>query len=200
VSHSACRTPECYRPSTAQRHLRNSENRVDSIRTNGRHAAAVRASAVEDGGSDSDRLHRLFRASGGMADALASGASVLRDVGVQVPLRPQKQFYKLRGIRSRTRKSSKEVVTFVPPLTSRIWSPGSDQRFSATWPIRAPSPEKGPNTRPSCTETVRPPAAQWVVGTTLVFGSIAPTTARAPAKAAWYHTGIITRHGNDSAA
>lgn len=30
------------------------------------------------------------RASGGMADALASGASVLRDVGVQVPLRPQK--------------------------------------------------------------------------------------------------------------
>ncbi len=29
------------------------------------------------------------RASGGMADALASGASVLRDVGVQVPLRPQ---------------------------------------------------------------------------------------------------------------
>src|SRR5947209_3026192 len=38
----------------------------------------------------SDRLHLLFRASGGMADALASGASVLRDVGVQVPLRPQK--------------------------------------------------------------------------------------------------------------
>ncbi len=33
---------------------------------------------------------RLFRASGGMADALASGASVLRDVGVQVPLRPPK--------------------------------------------------------------------------------------------------------------
>ncbi|SIP65203.1 hypothetical protein BN9982_170048 [Mycobacterium tuberculosis] len=31
---------------------------------------------------------RLLRASGGMADALASGASVLRDVGVQVPLRP----------------------------------------------------------------------------------------------------------------
>jgi hypothetical protein len=30
----------------------------------------------------------FFRASGGMADALASGASVLRDVGVQVPLRP----------------------------------------------------------------------------------------------------------------
>src|SRR5262249_51579725 len=32
----------------------------------------------------------VFRASGGMADALASGASVLRDVGVQVPLRPPK--------------------------------------------------------------------------------------------------------------
>jgi hypothetical protein len=31
---------------------------------------------------------RRPRASGGMADALASGASVLRDVGVQVPLRP----------------------------------------------------------------------------------------------------------------
>ena len=31
----------------------------------------------------------VTRASGGMADALASGASVLRDVGVQVPLRPQ---------------------------------------------------------------------------------------------------------------
>ena len=32
----------------------------------------------------------VTRASGGMADALASGASVLRDVGVQVPLRPQR--------------------------------------------------------------------------------------------------------------
>jgi hypothetical protein len=45
-------------------------------------------SAVGDAGYYSGRLHRLFRASGGMADALASGASVLRDVGVQVPLRP----------------------------------------------------------------------------------------------------------------
>jgi hypothetical protein len=36
-----------------------------------------------------------------MADALASGASVLRDVGVQVPLRPhKKQFDKLSGLRS----------------------------------------------------------------------------------------------------
>jgi hypothetical protein len=43
---------------------------------------------VGDAGYYSGRLHRLFRASGGMADALASGASVLRDVGVQVPLRP----------------------------------------------------------------------------------------------------------------
>ncbi len=32
----------------------------------------------------------MSRASGGMADALASGASVLRDVGVQVPLRAQR--------------------------------------------------------------------------------------------------------------
>jgi hypothetical protein len=44
--------------------------------------------AVGEPGYYSDRLHRSFRASGGMADALASGASVLRDVGVQVPLRP----------------------------------------------------------------------------------------------------------------
>jgi hypothetical protein len=44
---------------------------------------------VGDAAYYSGRLHRLFRASGGMADALASGASVLRDVGVQVPLRPQ---------------------------------------------------------------------------------------------------------------
>ena len=38
-----------------------------------------------------ESLHAAIytRASGGMADALASGASVLRDVGVQVPLRPQ---------------------------------------------------------------------------------------------------------------
>lgn len=36
-----------------------------------------------------DTVARSIRASGGMADALASGASVLRDVGVQVPLRPQ---------------------------------------------------------------------------------------------------------------
>jgi hypothetical protein len=41
---------------------------------------------------------RLFRASGGMADALASGASVLRDVGVQVPLRPPaERVYGLSG-------------------------------------------------------------------------------------------------------
>jgi hypothetical protein len=88
---------------------RNSENRADSIRTNGRLAAAVRASAVEDGGSDSDRLHRLFRASGGMADALASGASVLRDVGVQVPLRPQRAV--LQTQRHKV-TNSKEGVTF----------------------------------------------------------------------------------------
>lgn len=40
------------------------------------------------GGGGGDTLSQLFGASGGMADALASGASVLRDVGVQVPLRP----------------------------------------------------------------------------------------------------------------
>ena len=44
---------------------------------------------VGERGASRDRLPRLLGASGGMADALASGASVLRDVGVQVPLRPQ---------------------------------------------------------------------------------------------------------------
>ena len=45
-----------------------------------------------------------------MADALASGASVLRDVGVQVPLRPQRAV-----LRNRSTKvtNSKEVVTLV---------------------------------------------------------------------------------------
>ncbi len=42
------------------------------------------------------------RASGGMADALASGASVLRDVGVQVPLRPLFHQLHLRVCRWRT--------------------------------------------------------------------------------------------------
>src|SRR5579875_1585955 len=44
--------------------------------------------AIGEANYYSGSLHRLSRASGGMADALASGASVLRDVGVQVPLRP----------------------------------------------------------------------------------------------------------------
>ena len=42
----------------------------------------------------------LSRASGGIADALASRASVLRDVGVQVPLRPPREnpgFERVRG-------------------------------------------------------------------------------------------------------
>jgi hypothetical protein len=45
-----------------------------------------------------------------MADALASGASVLRDVGVQVPLRPQSAV-----LRTATSKAanSKELVAFV---------------------------------------------------------------------------------------
>jgi hypothetical protein len=45
-----------------------------------------------------------------MADALASGASVLRDVGVQVPLRPPQRFYGLPAFRSRTVRG---VVAFV---------------------------------------------------------------------------------------
>lgn len=45
-----------------------------------------------------------------MADALASGASVLRDVGVQVPLRPQRAV-----LRTATTKvtNQKWFVTFV---------------------------------------------------------------------------------------
>lgn len=44
------------------------------------------------------------RASGGMADALASGASVLRDVGVQVPLRPPRAVQLRCGIKVRSQK------------------------------------------------------------------------------------------------
>ena len=55
----------------------------------GTERARTSAGAVSVNSYYSDMVHRLFpRASGGMADALASGASVLRDVGVQVPLRP----------------------------------------------------------------------------------------------------------------
>jgi hypothetical protein len=53
--------------------------------------AARPRQAVGARGYYSDMVLRLFRASGGMADALASGASVLRDVGVQVPLRPPRE-------------------------------------------------------------------------------------------------------------
>ena len=44
-----------------------------------------------------------------MADALASGASVLRDVGVQVPLRPQSAVPRTGGVEV---TNSKEGVTF----------------------------------------------------------------------------------------
>jgi hypothetical protein len=40
VSHSACRTPECYRPSTAQRHL--GTLRIASIRLEGTGSGAIR--------------------------------------------------------------------------------------------------------------------------------------------------------------
>lgn len=45
-----------------------------------------------------------------MADALASGASVLRDVGVQVPLRPPTE--RVYGLSGAKVTNSKEVVTF----------------------------------------------------------------------------------------
>jgi hypothetical protein len=45
-----------------------------------------------------------------MADALASGASVLRDVGVQVPLRPPRAVLRTAGVKV---TNSKGVVTFV---------------------------------------------------------------------------------------
>jgi hypothetical protein len=45
-----------------------------------------------------------------MADALASGASVLRDVGVQVPLRPPGAVLRTAGVKV---TNSKEGVTLV---------------------------------------------------------------------------------------
>lgn len=45
-----------------------------------------------------------------MADALASGASVLRDVGVQVPLRPQRAVLGTAGTKA---ANSKEFAAFV---------------------------------------------------------------------------------------
>ena len=54
--------------------------------------------------------HSVSRASGEMADALASGASVLRDVGVQVPLRPLGAVLRTQDAKV---TNSKEVVTFV---------------------------------------------------------------------------------------
>lgn len=76
---------------------------------------------------------RRPRASGGMADALASGASVLRDVGVQVPLRPPRaQAHRTRpdrgqaiwsflfGVRRRRGRTRRR------PLPADRRSPGSD--------------------------------------------------------------------------
>src|SRR5690606_15232009 len=51
-----------------------------------------------------------------MADALASGASVLRDVGVQVPLRPH-----LSGSSDRTRPRSSRRVFSKRDLRRRPW-------------------------------------------------------------------------------
>lgn len=94
-----------YRPDLAIRDQQNRENsKAAGQDVAGRHAdrpiAGFRGRgvpnwAVSGGqariwsrGGGGDTLSQLFGASGGMADALASGASVLRDVGVQVPLRP----------------------------------------------------------------------------------------------------------------
>ena len=65
-----------------------SDTSAHGLITSSRRFARRRGSRLGMRGHYSDMLRRLFRASGGMADALASGASVLRDVGVQVPLRP----------------------------------------------------------------------------------------------------------------
>ena len=82
------------------RALRSGTNRILRIESKQVSYLILREVAAVDGiggpigkvgerGASRDRLPRLLGASGGMADALASGASVLRDVGVQVPLRPQ---------------------------------------------------------------------------------------------------------------
>ena len=60
------------------------------------------------------KLPRLFWASGGMADALASGASVLRDVGVQVPLRPH-TYPRVGPLRRRLGSGTLSVETFANP-------------------------------------------------------------------------------------
>ena len=83
---------------------------------------------------------RRPRASGGMADALASGASVLRDVGVQVPLRP------LRAV-PRTAQdeatNSKEVVassfiSWVRAIFGRVRS----WREAAQFGLMGPMPNR----------------------------------------------------------
>ncbi len=60
-------------------------------------------------------FHPLTRASGGMADALASGASVRKDVGVQVPPRP-------RDIASQTPRSRSRCARSAAWVRSETWS------------------------------------------------------------------------------
>ena len=54
-----------------------------------------------------------------MADALASGASVLRDVGVQVPLRPQCD---LSGDPGQTEPSGFGLFLFLAPMCVAVFA------------------------------------------------------------------------------
>ncbi len=78
--------------------------------------------------------HGQPRASGGMADALASGASVLRDVGVQVPLRPQRAVRygspEEVGLQKCNPTSSFSVRHIVGGGFRRTTRPGNDDRGS----------------------------------------------------------------------
>jgi hypothetical protein len=100
--------PAWYPAGAAQRHLQNSENRIGPGQTGvqcaRQHPCGLEMRAITVVGSTG-----CFRASGGMADALASGASVLRDVGVQVPLRPH------RAVQTHRHEvtNSEEAATFV---------------------------------------------------------------------------------------
>lgn len=85
--------------------------------------------------------NRRPRASGGMADALASGASVLRDVGVQVPLRPPravqlKSVHQVRlricGLTTRFAAGDTRVAGLMLFSGLRRWLPGEAVRHASS--------------------------------------------------------------------
>jgi hypothetical protein len=164
--------PAWYPASAAQRHLQNSENRIGPGQTGGRgpswRRCGLEMRAITVVGSTG-----CFRASGGMADALASGASVLRDVGVQVPLRPHS------GKRSRTftvRDLYFQRPFSAPRTEARpLWIPSSSWSLSASLPrgstvARVQLQRSGPNALGSATAGVAS-----VRATPTVIAAVNPT-------------------------